>query len=94
DTGKNRKLAGEGLDDERLSAYRSSGIFWGAERAVVLTYNPVTARKQEYVFREKLARLREELLSMRALVREGAPHWRDAAKVNLKPTGRERVSYS
>lgn len=81
DTGKNRKLAGERLDDERLSAYRSSGIFWGKERAVVLTYNPKTARKQEYVFREKLARLREELLSMRALVREGAPHWRDAGKV-------------
>jgi len=81
DTGKNRKLSREGVLEQRLSAYRTSGTFWGAERAVVLTYNPQTARKQEYIFSEKLAQVREELLSMRALVREGAPYWRDAERV-------------
>ena len=80
-TGKNKRLAGEGREEESILAYRSSGVFWGKERAVVLTYNPRTARKQEYVFAEKMAQMREELLSMRALVREGAPHWRDAERV-------------
>ncbi|NPV58111.1 MAG: IS1634 family transposase [Actinobacteria bacterium] len=80
-TGRNRRLCGEGREEERLSAYRTTGTFWGKERAVVLTYNPRTARKQEHVFSEKLAQMREELLSMRALVREGAPHWRDERKV-------------
>ena len=79
--GKNKRLSGEGKEEERLLAYRTSGTFWGAERAVVLTYNPKTARKQECAFAEKLAQLREELLGMRALVREGAPHWRDAERV-------------
>jgi len=80
-TEKNKRLAGEGREEESIFAHRSSGVFWGKERAVVLTYNPRTARKQEYVFSEKLAQMREELLSMRALVREGAPHWRDAERV-------------
>ena len=80
-TGKSKKLSREGKEEERLLAHRSSGVFWGKERAVVLTYNPKTARKQEHVFAEKLAQLREELLSMRALVREGAPHWKDAERV-------------
>jgi transposase len=81
DTEKNKKLFREGAPEQRLSAYRTSGVFWGKERAVVLTYNPQTARKQEYIFSEKLAQVREELLSMRALVREGAPHWRDEERV-------------
>lgn len=89
-TGKNRRLCGEGREEERLSAYRTSGTFWGAERTVVLTYNPKTARKQEHVFSEKLAQMREELLSMRALVREGGPHWRDKKKVLERTPGSAR----
>ncbi len=81
DTEKNRRLSGEGLSEQKLLAYRTRGAFWGKERAVVITYNPQTARKQEYIFSEKLSQVRGELLSMRALVREGAPHWRDAGKV-------------
>ena len=81
DTLKNGRLPEEGLPCERLLAYRTRGTFWGKERAVVITYNPQTARKQEYILSEKLSEVREELLSMRALVREGAPHWRDAGKV-------------
>lgn len=81
DTRKNKRLALEGTPEERLLAYRTTGAFWGKERAVVLTYNPKTARKQACIFSEKLSEVREELLSMRALVREAAPHWRDAGKV-------------
>jgi transposase len=81
DTPKNKRLSGAGRDGERLMSYRTTGTFWGKERAVVITYNPQTARKQEYILSEKLSEVREELLSMRALVREGAPHWRDEEKV-------------
>jgi len=102
DTAKNKRLTLKGTPQERLSAFRTTGAFWGKERAVVLTYNPQTARKQEYVFTDKLSELREELLRMRALVREGAPHWRDAERVKERyarlceklhlPTGLYEVS--
>ena len=70
---------GEGAD--RLRAHRTTGEYWGQERTVVLTYNPATARKQSYVFEERLSEIRVELLAMRARVREEAPHWRDADRV-------------
>jgi transposase len=44
---------------------------------VVVTHNPSTARKQEYTQETKLETIREELLQMRAKVREQAPQWRD-----------------
>lgn len=80
-TAKNRELAKEDLAGERLRAHRTTGCYWGQERTVVLTYNPATARKQSYVFAEKLSEIREELLAMRARVREGAPHWRDPERI-------------
>lgn len=48
---------------------------------MVVTYNPATARKQAYTLESKLDELRGELLSIRARVRENAPHWRDPEKV-------------
>jgi len=80
-TAANKQLEKEGLASEGLKAFRTTGCYWGAERTVVLTWNPATARKQAYVFEEKLSQLREELLSMRARAREGAPHWRDAERI-------------
>lgn len=80
-TAANRQLEREGVASERLRAYRATGCYWGQERTVILTYNPATARKQSYIFEEKLADIREELLAMRARVREGAPHWRDADRI-------------
>jgi transposase len=80
-TEKNRRLAEEGWEDELLLAYRTSGVFWGRERTVILTYNPRTARKQEHLFSEELSQLREELLGMAGPGQEGAPHWRDEARV-------------
>ncbi|MBU0736343.1 MAG: IS1634 family transposase [Proteobacteria bacterium] len=76
DIPKNLRLVEEGMPEERLLAYRSSGEYWGKKRTVVVTYNPATARKKSYTFQSKLETMREELLVMRAKVKEQAPHWR------------------
>ncbi len=81
DTEKNRELSRAGELTERVLAYRTTGEYWGKERAVVVTYNPATARKQAYTLDGKLDELRAELLSMRAKVKKAAPHWRDAEAV-------------
>ncbi len=65
------------MAEERLLAYRTKGTDWGKERAVVVTYNPASARTQSYTLNSKLERIRNELLSMRSKVREKAPHWRN-----------------
>ena len=51
-------------------------------KAVIVTYNPASHRKQEYTFNDKLEAIRQELLSMREKVRDKSPHWRneDAVK--------------
>jgi len=74
---KNRKLAEGGRPEERILAWRTSGEYWGRSRTVVVTYNPATARKQQYRLESKLESLRAALLEMRVRVREGEPHWRD-----------------
>ena len=76
DIPKNQRMVEEGMPKERLLAYRSSGEFWGKKRAVVVTYNPATARKKNYSLQSKLETIRQELLVMRAKVKEQAPHWR------------------
>src|SRR5450759_5143546 len=81
DTEKNRRLSEAGHPRERILAYRTTGEYWGKKRAVVVTYNPATARKQAYTLDSKLAELRAELLDMRAKVKEAAPHWRDPEKI-------------
>jgi transposase len=76
DIPKNQRLVEEGMPEERLLAYRTSGQYWGKNRAVVVTYNPATARKKNYTLQSKLETIRQELLVMRAKVKEQAPHWR------------------
>jgi transposase len=76
DTKGNRLLIEENMAEECLLVYRTKGEYWGKERAVVITYNPATARKQRYAFDSKLEAMRQELLSMRTKVREQAPQWR------------------
>jgi transposase len=76
DIPKNLRLVEEGMPEERLLAYRTSGEYWGKQRTVVVTYNPATARKKSYTFQSKLETMRQELLVMRAKVKEKAPHWR------------------
>ena len=43
---------------------------------MIVTYNPISRRKQEYAFNDKLEVIRQELLSMRTKVRDNQPHWR------------------
>jgi len=76
DIPKNKKRVENGSPEEQLLAYRTSGEYWGKQRAVVVTYNPSTARKQNYAFQSKLDTIRQELLNMRNKVREKAPHWK------------------
>jgi hypothetical protein len=78
DIAKNQRLLEDGMPEERLLAYRSRGEYWGKQRAVVVTYNPVSARKKLYTLQSKLETMRQELLAMRAKVKAQAPHWRKA----------------
>jgi transposase len=64
-------------EEEKMLAYRTKREFWGKERTVIVTHYPPTARKQDYTFQSKLESIRQELLAMRAKVRDRAPFWRD-----------------
>jgi transposase len=81
DTPKNRKLSKQGRDDDRLVAWRTTGEYWGKERTVVITYNPLTATKQRYAFERRLVKLRAALYEIRAKVRNAAPGWRKQEKI-------------
>jgi transposase len=76
DTGKNRKLAEKGREEDRLVAWRTEGEYWGRKRTVIVTYNPLTATKQRYNFEKKLLRLQEILFAFQGKVNGHAPHWR------------------
>jgi transposase len=76
DIAKNKQLIEAGNPEGRILAYRTKGEYWGKQRAVVVTYNPATARKQDYTFQSKLDTIRQQLLIMRNKVRENAPHWK------------------
>lgn len=81
DTPKNRRLAEQGRDDDRLTAWRTTGKYWGKERTVIVTYNPLTATKQRYAFERKLLKLQAALYEIRAKVRNAAANWRKQEKV-------------
>ena len=74
DTAKNRSLQETGQSDDLLLAWRTTGEFWVKERAVVVTYNPRTARKQRYGFEARLFKLEVEMFVMRGKVRKGERH--------------------
>jgi len=76
DTEKNRLLLQKGKGEDRMLVYRAKGEYWGKQRAVVVTYNPTTERKQTYTLDSKLDGIRQELLAMRSKVRNKEPHWR------------------
>lgn len=77
DTAKNRNLVEQGAPEERILAYRTNGKYWGRQRAVVVTYNPATARKKDYTLEAKLKTIRQQLLAMRLKVRKKVRHWRN-----------------
>ena len=81
DTPKNRRLRQAGRETDLLMAWRTTGQYWGRERTVVVTYNPLTASKQRYAFEKKLLKLQTALYEMRSKVRGHAPQWRDRTTV-------------
>jgi transposase len=81
DTPKNRELQAEGREQDLLLAWRTAGDFWGKERTVIVTYNPLTAAKKRYNFDRKLLKLQNELFVMRSKVLRQEPHWRDPESV-------------
>ena len=81
DTVKNRKLTREGKEDDRLLAWRTQGEYWGRERTVVVTYNPLTATKQRYAFEKKMLRLQGSLFEFQSKVNNQAPYWRKQSVV-------------
>lgn len=81
DTPKNRKLTEQEREDDRLVAWRTTGDYWGKQRTVVVTYNPLTATKQRYAFEQRLVKLQTALYEIRAKVRKAIPGWRKQEKV-------------
>ena len=77
ETRRNQKLSKDGKDDDRLTAWRTEGEYWGRQRTVVVTYNPLTATKQRYGFEKKMLRLQELLFEFQVKVNSHAPHWRE-----------------
>jgi len=81
DTVKNRKLTRKGKEDDRLLAWRTQGEYWGRERTVVVTYNPLTATKQRYAFEKKMPRLQGSLFEFQSKVNNQPPYWRKQSVV-------------
>jgi transposase len=81
DTPGNRHLIEQDQEQECLLAFRTKAEYWGKERAVIVTYNPASARKQAYTFDDKLEAIRQELLLMRAKLRDRVPHWREPGAI-------------
>ena len=81
DTPKNRELKEKGREDDSVVAWRTKGLYWGRERTVVVTYNPLTASKQRYAFERRLAKLTAALFEFRSKVRSRAAQWRKKEKI-------------
>jgi transposase len=84
DTARNKRLQEQGRHEDCLLAWRTKGTYWGRERTVVVTYNPLTAAKQRYNFDNKLQKLQSELFEMRSKVKEGARDWKDDVVVRAR----------
>ena len=81
DTQRNKALGAKGREDDQIVAWRTTGEYWGKERAVLVTYNPLTATKQRYGFEKRLAKLQAALFDIRSKVRAGSSHWKKSDKV-------------
>jgi transposase len=81
DTSRNKRLQAQGRHEDCLLAWRTRGEYWGRERAVVVTYNPPTAKKQRYAFDGKLRKLQAALYEIRAKVRAGNRGWKQEKAV-------------
>jgi transposase len=81
DTPRNRESKKENREDDMLTAWRTTGEYWGQERTVIVTYNPLTATKQRYGFERKLLKLQTMLFEMKSKVRSQAPQWRKKEQI-------------
>lgn len=81
DNEHNKQLAESGRNEDRLLAWRTEGEYWGRQRTVIVTYNPLTATRQRYSFERKLLTLQETLFGFQAKVNRQAPHWRSKTSV-------------
>jgi transposase len=81
DTPRNRELKKGNREDDMLTAWRTTGEYWGQERTVIVTYNPLTATKQRYGFERKLLRLQTLLFEMKSKVRNQTAQWRKKEQV-------------
>ena len=81
DTPKNRKLHEDDRDEDRLVAWRTTGEYWGRQRTVIVTYNPITATRQRFSFEKKMFMLQEVLFDFQAKVNRHAPYWRNKAQI-------------
>jgi transposase len=84
DIRKNHELELQGKDEDRITAFRTKDVYWNQERAVVVTYNPRSARKQRYTFERKLLKLRKELYAMQAKMRDRLPQWRTPREIDKR----------
>ena len=84
ETRRNNELRARGREDDLLLTWRTSGEYWGKERTVVVTYNPLTATKQRYAFEAKLSKLQSTLYEIRSKVRAEARGWRQEEKIRIR----------
>ncbi len=81
DSKRNQELARKGKEGDQLLAWRTLGEYWGKERTVVVTYNPLAATRQRYSFEKKMLRLQEALFEFQSKVNRQTPRWRKKSVV-------------
>jgi transposase len=80
-TSRNEQLREAGREDDMLMAFRTTGAYWGKERTVIVTSNPLTATKQRFRFERQLLKLQAALYEIRSKVRNHEQQWRNQKKV-------------
>lgn len=78
---KNEDLKEKGKGADQILFYRTKDIFWGKERTVIITYNPRTARKKEYIFNEKMFLIRKDLLEYKRKFHARERDWCQPQKI-------------
>ena len=83
-TRRNLKLEEHKKAHDRLLTYRTKLTLRGKERTIIVTHNPVAARKKQYILHKKLDTLYESLLEFQENYRKNKPHWRKQDEINRR----------
>jgi len=83
ETPKNLDLERLGKGEDRIVAFRTTGEFWGKERTVVVTFNPLTSAKQRYSFDKKLGDLRDLLQELKSKLNQ-SQKWKEKVLKNYQ----------